>query len=152
MHYTLFPFPLASMFGFGAVELMGFGIPIAGMILGGIMGITAMYFKHQQNRLRHEMVRLALEKGQPIPDFPGEKEHRRIKSRDNLSRHDLRGGLILIGIGAGLYLFFVTVGAPEARFIGAIPGFIGVALLLHALLDALLPRKNTTPEDRPPQS
>ena len=152
MHPALIPLPIASMFGFGVVELMGFGIPIAGMILGGVMGIAAMYFKHQQSRWRHEMVRLALEKGQPIPDFANERELRRPKSRGDLGRHDLRGGLVLLGVGAGLYLFFVTVGAPEARFIGAIPGFIGVALLLHVLLMAMLPKKDSAPDDRPPSS
>lgn len=152
MHDIFFCTQFASIFGIGAVELMGFGIPVAGMILGGVMGITAMYFRHQQSRLWHETARIALEKGQPLPDFPDEKRIGRSKSPDRLNSHDLRAGLILLGVGAGIYVFFVTVGAEEARFIGAIPGFIGVALLLHALLTALLPKNRPAPDDRPPQS
>jgi hypothetical protein len=60
--------------------------------------------------------------------------------------------LVLIGVGAGIYLFFTSVGAAEARFLGAIPGFIGVALLLNALFIALLPRKDPLPTDRTPHS
>ena len=153
MHHDLLSFGFATLFDFNLPPYMiAIFVPVAGMILGGSLAITAMYFHHQRRRLRHETARVALEKGQPLPEFGDEKDSRRPKSRDDSSRNDLRGGLVLIGIGAGLYLFLDTVGASEARFIGAIPGFIGVALLLHALLTALLPKKTTPPENRPPHS
>ena len=60
--------------------------------------------------------------------------------------------VVLIGVGAGIYLFFTSVGAPQARFFGAIPGFIGVALLVNALFTALLPPKNPRSSDRTSQS
>lgn len=152
MHSTSPSLPLASIFGMNMPELMGFGIPIAGMIFGGIMAFMAMYFHHQRQRLKHETARLALEKGLPVPTFSEDKTHQP-KSKGDLSLRDLRGGLVLIGLGAGIYLFFAnTGGANEARFLGAIPGFIGIALLLHALLQALLTKKESAPEDRPLQS
>lgn len=148
MHTSLLPVQFASIFGFEPWTIAIF-VPIAGMTFGGIMAFMAMYFNHQRRKLWHETTRIALEKGQPIPPYASEKKWDRSHHRET---NDFRGGLVLIAIGAGIYLFFVTVGAAEARFIGAIPGFIGVALLLHGLLTALLPAKNIPPDDRPPHS
>ena len=148
--YHLSSFPLA-LFGVGMPELI-IMIPIAGMILGGIMGIAGMYFHHQRQRLRHETARIAIERGQPVPEFAEHTTFQRSAPQEDLGRRDLRGGLVLIGVGAGIYLFFTSVGAAEARFLGAIPGFIGVALLVNALFTALLPRKDPRPTDHTPQS
>ena len=57
-------------------------------------------------------------------------------------RNDVRSGCILVGVGAGLVIFFTLVGAPQVAGIGAIPGLIGVALLLYALLSSVFSSKN----------
>jgi hypothetical protein len=124
-------------------------VPIAAMVFAGTMAGLGMYFQHQRQRLWHETARIALEKGQPVPAFNGDKKADRFRQN---SSSDFRGGLILIGVGAGIYLFFATVGAPEARFIGAIPGFIGVALLVHGVLLSVFPNKNNSTEDQPTRS
>lgn len=150
MHYLSSP-ALASIAGVGMPGLV-FIIAIAGMILGGIFGIAGMYFHHQRQRMRHETARIALEKGQPVPEFAEHTRFHPSAPKEDLGRRDLRDGLVLIAVGAGIYLFFTSVGAAEARFLGAIPGFIGVALLVNALFTALLPRKDPRPTERPPQS
>ncbi len=122
-------------------------VPLAGMILGGIIAIFAMYFKHEQRQLWHETARQALEKGQPIPldDDNLPKPPRRPKAEQN----DIRSGLILIAVGLGLAMFFAVVRAKEAMGIGAIPGFIGVALLLYGIFSGKKAGNNTLP---PPNS
>jgi hypothetical protein len=143
--------PALALLGVGMTEL-AFLIAIAGMILGGTVAIAAMYFHHQRQRMRHEIARVALEKGLPVPEFAEHTTFHHSTRKDDFGRRDLRDGLILIGVGAGIYMFFTSVGAAEARFLGAIPGFIGVAMLVNALFSALWPRKDPRPTDRPPQS
>ena len=66
--------------------------------------------------------------------------------------NDLRSGLVLIAVGAGLYLFLGSLAGRSLGLVGAIPGFIGVALLLNALLSATFRRKDTPPTTLPPQT
>src|SRR5688572_24239356 len=107
--YSLLSLPLA-IFGLGAAELAVL-IAIAGMILGGITGIAAIFFHHQRQRMRHETVRIAIEKGQPVPEFAEHHTFQHSAMKEDLGRRDLRAGLVLIGVGAGIYLFFTSVGA-----------------------------------------
>lgn len=77
-------------------------------------------------RMWHETARIAIEKGQPLPPAV----YRNCSPlRD--SRRVLLGGLILIGVGAALYL---APNSPGGHWIGAIPGFIGLAMVLYCLV------------------
>jgi hypothetical protein len=143
-HFT--PLPVAGLFGISVSEIVTLFIPIAGMILGGIMGVTAMYFSHQQRRQWHETARLALEKGQPVPPPPSGKIPGGAPASSE--RNDIRTGLILVAVGFGLFLFFKGLDARAVAQIGAIPGCIGGALLLYGLF---APKKSVAPT-RPPQS
>src|SRR5688572_14060971 len=91
MHSLLLPL---ALLGLGATELAVL-IAIAGMILGGTMGIAAIFFHYQRQRMRHETVRIAIEKGQPVPAFA---EHTTFHSPPNedRGRRDLRSGLVLV--------------------------------------------------------
>ncbi|HWA28363.1 MAG TPA: DUF6249 domain-containing protein [Lacunisphaera sp.] len=130
----------------------GHWIAIAGILGGLTFTILLIYFglKFVQRRqeLWHETARLALEKGQPLPPLPRDMQHE--KHPDEHS--DFRTGLIMIATGTGLYLFFYYFMGTRLAFVGAIPGLIGVALLLFAIFNALFGCKKSPSADRPPQS
>jgi hypothetical protein len=139
------PSPLLAFLGLGGAELAVI-VAIMGIIFGGIMGIVAMFFQHQRKKLAHDVARLALEKGQPVPpQFAGEEHRRPDRPGTDLNQHDLRGGLVLIGVGAGVYLFLDAVADHRVALLGAVPGFIGIALLVNWLLVRLLTRKRDNP-------
>lgn len=139
------PPPLLALFGLGGVEL-ALIIAICGMIFGGIMGIVGMFFDHQRKKLAHDVARLALEKGQPVPAEFTAAEHQRPREADHgPSHHDLRGGLVLIAVGAGVYLFLNAVADSRVALLATVPGFIGIALLVNWLLTYLTSRKSNTP-------
>ena len=90
-----------------------FGLPL-------LIVALILYYKHRRLRLTHEMVMALVEKGLPVPP-----ELLRPPGR---SHAGLRGGLILIGLGVALMIFFGQIHGPWS--IGLIPGLIGAALLV----------------------
>jgi hypothetical protein len=122
-------------------------IPLAVFAFIGTIIVSSMYFKHQKQRLWHDTARLALEKGQPVPTMPKDEDAPRHRHRGG----DIRAGLILIATGVGLYLFFNSMSNKNgAGYIGAIPGLIGVALLLHGILMGQLAKDKDAGDPRPP--
>ncbi len=105
--------------------LVTFGLPL-------LLVALILYYKHRKARITHETIVSLAEKGLPVP--PELIDPPRNQGRDP----GLRGGLILIGLGVGLALFFREVGAPWS--IGFIPGLMGVALLLAWAIE----RRNRT--------
>lgn len=118
-------------------------------ILVGVIVVTALRVQNKKRQMWHETARLALEKGQPIPPMPKSDEELELtpppgaslaewetirRARDQ--RSSLKGGLILIAIGVGLYMLLWH--DPD-RLVGAIPALIGVALIVHVLIDKLSP-------------
>jgi hypothetical protein len=131
---------------------MVWAIPFFGMLIPMVIVPVALYFKHQRERLWHETARIALEKGQPVPLVVGDDEQAIQAPRP---RNDLRAGLILIAVSVGLMLQpwrFDGVGHSfnPIAFGAAIPGCIGVALLLNASITALLSKKNTDANRKDP--
>jgi hypothetical protein len=134
-------------------ELAKVLIPLAALIVGGVIAVVAMVLSHQRRKLWHETARLALEKGQPLPSPEPEHHADTPSAKDERREHDLRGGLVLIGVGLGLYLFFLHLSPPGIyglAFLATIPGFIGIALILHWLITALLRSKKS--DSTPPRS
>lgn len=141
MHTILLAASFAEVIGFTPTQVIAIVIPIAAIILAGVVTVSAMYFHHRRRELWHETARLALEKGQPLPPLnPDYEEHTGSTPKNRDENHDIRGGMVLIAVGAGLFLMLGSL-SSNLRFIGVIPGFIGVALLLYALLAAFFRRK-----------
>ena len=90
-----------------------FGMPLL------LVAIVLLY-KHRRMRMTHETIVRLAERGIPVP--PELLEPPRNKASG------LRGGLVLIALGAGLSIFFMERGGPWS--IGLIPGLMGVALLI----------------------
>jgi hypothetical protein len=127
--------PLAVFSAFDIGLLFGLG----GMFVGLVFGLAAMYFDYRRRALWHQTARLALEKGQPLPAEFGKAEP--ANSYHSSSASDTRNGLISIGVGAGLYLFFDGMGPESLRYVGAIPAFVGIAMLLFGLLSGARKKK-----------
>lgn len=127
----------------------GFFITLAGMATGIIFGGLGMYFHHKRQALWHETARIALEKGQPVPPAPDWEESgaARILSNEQVRANRIRGlfisGLVNIALGAGLYLGLTQLSGALANF-AAIPGFIGIALVVAGLIDLFLTRKSSS--------
>jgi hypothetical protein len=95
-------------------------------------------------RLRHETIRAALDKGQPLPPDLLEPPRRAPEPM-----RDLRTGVILLGLGAGLSAFFsVAAGAHEGAWaLGFVPGFVGLGYLAaFALSRAFTPKPDADRE------
>ena len=103
--------------------------------LAGLMAITApfltlvvifaivLHFRNQRRRMLHETLRAMIEKAQPIPPELLDGGIEANGSRLARSAHrDLRGGLVLLGVGIVLY-------GISGKW-GLIPCVIGVALLI----------------------
>ena len=119
-------------------------IPFAGMLIGAIAIVTPFIFviaivainqlnARKKAELHHETIRLALEKGQPLPP---ELLNPPVAAEPKTKVSDRKSGLILIAVGIGLYAFFAGIGGDlripaGVRWVGLIPGLIGVALLIN---------------------
>ncbi len=107
------------------VFLTIFGLPVA------VVGII-LYFSFSKSRAMHKTVRMMVEKGQPVPEAllnppPVVRQ-----------RSDLRRGVVLLMVGAGLMIFFGACNDWEggAWSLGVIPFLIGLGYLLVWKLDA----------------
>ncbi len=106
------------------VFLTIFGLPVA------VVGLI-MYFSFSKSRAMHKTVRMMVEKGQPVPEAllnppPVVRQ-----------RSDLRRGVTLLMVGAGLMVFFGAVNDWEGGVwsLGIIPFLIGLGYLLVWRLD-----------------
>ncbi|MBL0277005.1 MAG: hypothetical protein IPQ24_13105 [Anaeromyxobacter sp.] len=89
-----------------------------------IVGIV-FWFLHRSRELRHETIRLALEKGQPLPLELLEGGERKTKETD------LQKGIKLVLDGVGISLFFLLAFRQERLWpIGLIVGFVGIGHLV----------------------
>jgi hypothetical protein len=128
-------------------------VPILGifMIIAIVIGPLWIrsYFAARERAQLHETLRVAYEKGQPVPPELIERRTaaapaQSSSGRSNAADADLRRAIMLIavalglvGLGAGLFWGFMYVNPIPAGIIGgstagagAIPGFIGLAYLV----------------------
>ncbi|HEY2048271.1 MAG TPA: DUF6249 domain-containing protein [Caulobacteraceae bacterium] len=107
--------------------------------------ILPVYFRYLERGRMHETLRLAFERGQPIPpELIAAIQSGAVPRRPPGPERDLRNGIILLavglglcGLGYGLWYGLMTVNDISAYITGgcvagagAIPGLIGVAYLV----------------------
>jgi hypothetical protein len=98
-----------------------------------IFGCVALgvVLRLRHTRLLHETLRLMIEKGQPIPP-----ELLQPPERARRPRNDLRTGLLFIGVGLALGIWFLTQHDKERPWpMALIPLFIGIAYLIAHKLE-----------------
>jgi hypothetical protein len=144
---SVFPHFIADLTTLPWVAIIAVG---GSLLLTIVVIIGGLIIAHHRQQLWHETARLALEKGQPLPTEV--KETHATPPADRGPGADLRAGLICIGVGVGLFLFFDALIGRGMAYVGAIPGFIGVALVLYAILSRSIAPKSNPPAGRPPQS
>jgi hypothetical protein len=162
--HELLSLPLAGILGLGLPEIIVILVLTMGpLMVIGIIG-AALYFKHRQRQEWHELARIALEKGQPLPPYPGRRGEEAVASviesgqayhqaHRTERRHSLTGGLVLLAVGAAVFLGLPPTQGNRGFLIFAyVPAFIGVALLISATLDALLSRKRDAADSQPPKT
>ncbi|HUK82666.1 MAG TPA: DUF6249 domain-containing protein [Verrucomicrobiae bacterium] len=94
-----------------------FGCPVA------IVAVILIY-RHRKNAMLHRTLAAMIDKGVPIPPELLQPER-----PDPTPKSDLRRGLTLMGVGAGLIVFFVFE-SRNAIGIGFIPLLMGVGYLI----------------------
>lgn len=110
-------------------------VGIVGVVFGCMVPIAIVsiifYFRHRRLKMHHETMRAMIEKGMPIPPemAAGARGDLLLGSSDvRPGRSDVRSGLILIAVGAGLLMI--------AGKVGWILVFIGAARLVLWLIDS----------------
>ncbi len=81
---------------------------------------------NSQKKREAEVMRLAIEKGQPVPSFP---------VRTTGKYGTLKAALIWIAVGAGIVLMVAVESPDEGISLGFIPILIGIALLISWFLE-----------------
>lgn len=128
--------------------LLGFLVPVATFSFVICIIFIKSLADTQRRKLWHETARLALEKGQPIPIPPTAIEKDKddnATEKQNPIANDIRVGLILLAIAAGLFLanregFYL----PSVSYF--VTGFLGIAFLINAVVGQLLKPKTAKNE------
>jgi len=95
-----------------------FGTPI--MIIA-----AALYAGYRKKRLMHETINQYVSSGKDIPEEVLQGLQKEATPRSNLHK-----GLVMSGIGLGIFACFAVIGSLSAAAFGLIPLFIGLAQLL----------------------
>ncbi|MBJ7410776.1 MAG: hypothetical protein JHD15_10515 [Phenylobacterium sp.] len=118
-------------------------IPLGFFAMIAALVIAPRYFKSQERQKVAETLRIAIEKGQPLPPEVIDAMSSNVRSPGLTPspQRDLRTGIIWLGVGVG----FAALGAvisfeePDALFpclgLATFPTFIGLAFIALGLLN-----------------
>ena len=118
-------------------------IPLTFFAMIAALVIMPRYFKSQERQKMAETLRVAIEKGQPLPTEVIEAMSSNVRSPGlpPSPQRDLRTGIIWLGIGVGLAALggVVSFEEPDALFmflgLAMFPIFIGLAFVILAQLN-----------------
>jgi len=116
-------------------------IPFGFMAMIAAIVIMPRYFRSQERQKMAELMRAAIERGQPLPQEVIDAMSSNVRSEGGgpiapSPSRDLRTGLVWIGVAVGLASLGLAVSFedPDALFpllgCAAFPGFIGVAFIV----------------------
>jgi len=104
-------------------------------VFGFFFGVAALIANNSRKKREAELLRLAIEKGQQIPDFQAPKASR---------YGTLKAAVIFLALGVGFSLMVIFedfFGYGEIS-IGLIPLFVGIGLLISWNIEQKLEKKN----------
>jgi len=118
-------------------------IPISLFAMIAALVIVPRYFRSIERQKMADTLRVAIEKGQPLPTEVIEAMSSNVRSPGlpPSPQRDLRTGIIWVSVALGLIVLGLIVGfeEPDATFwmagLAAFPGFIGLAFVLLGLLN-----------------
>lgn len=122
-------------------------IPLGFFAMIAALVIVPRYFKSMERQRMAETLKVAIEKGQPLPTeiIDAMSSNVRTPGLPPSPQRDLRTGIIWLGIGAGLVAMGAAVSFEEADAlypilgIAAFPIFIGLAFIALASLNKTKP-------------
>ncbi|HEX5263266.1 MAG TPA: DUF6249 domain-containing protein [Phenylobacterium sp.] len=118
-------------------------VPLSPFLLVAALVLVPAYLRSKERQKLQETLRMAIEKGQPLPNEVVEamsSNVRTMRAPPSPGR-DLRIGVIWMGVAIGLAAFGIALGfeEPDALFpivaCAAFPGFIGLAFIVLGLIN-----------------
>lgn len=129
---------------------LGILIPLAPFIMVVCIVCIPLWLKSRERREMQATVRAAIEKGQALPPELIEAMSKEVKPpKESSSLRDMRVGVILIAVGAGIAVLGWMIGLHEGEVVhpvlgvAAIPALIGVA---YVVLSFFNPNKGAPPQ------
>lgn len=116
---------------------LGILVPLAPFVMVVCIVVIPMWLKSRDRREMQATVRAAIERGQPLPPELIEAMSKDVKApKESSAVRDMRVGVILIAVGAGLGVLGIMLGQVEGDALhpvlgaAAIPTLIGVAYII----------------------
>ncbi|HVI32977.1 DUF6249 domain-containing protein [Phenylobacterium sp.] len=117
-------------------------VPIALFAMIAAIVVVPRYFKSLERQKLADTLRVAMEKGQPLPTEIVDAMSKDVRTPNAPSpSRDLRTGIIWLGVAVGLAAFGIAMGfeEPDVTYpmiaISAFPGFIGLAFVVLSFLN-----------------
>lgn len=121
------------------IPLVGMTMPFAFVI---ILVAVIFYFRSRDKADMHKTMRMAIERGEALP--PDLLDNLKPRKKPRTPMGDIRAGIILIAVAGGFMAWnYIDKGHIGGGLSGiaAIPGLIGVALLVLGIIGSMS-RKN----------
>jgi hypothetical protein len=126
-----------------------FIVPVAGCLVGAVAIVAGIWFEAQKRMLRSQERMTMLSRGVPIEEIeklmgPGEEEKPTPKDPLRSLGNARRTGIVLVSVGVGLVLFFLTLATIlQVREVlsGAAAGIIPLAIGMGFFVDYNLQKR-----------
>jgi hypothetical protein len=120
-------------------DAIGALVPISFFAMIAAIVLVPRYWRSKERQSLQETLKMAIEKGQPLPTEIVESISHDRKPPPSPQR-DLRTGIVWLGVAVGIAVFGLAMGyeEPDATYpllgMSAFPGFIGLAFIAISLL------------------